>query len=87
MLLLGSTCDIHLSRSDNKLFAAFLSKDFISSNGTNLDKKIDSVVDDSEGFIKLGLLARVLQVLLGKIGIPDIDPEFAVFESSVADQT
>ena len=45
---------------------------FISSND---NKKTDSVVDDSEGFIKLGMLARVLQVLLGKIGMLYTDSE------------
>jgi Proteolysis_6 C-terminal len=30
----------------------------------------DSVTEDCEGFIKLGLLARVLQVLLAKLGVP-----------------
>ena len=48
---------------------------FISSNSNNSQKKSDSVIDDSEGFIKLGLLARVLQVLLGKIGMLDADSE------------
>ncbi len=47
---------------------------FITSNNS-AQKKTDSVVDDSEGFIKLGLLARVLQVLLGKIGMLDSDSE------------
>ena len=30
-------------------------------------KNVDSVVEDCEGFMKLGLLARILQVLLGKL--------------------
>ena len=30
-------------------------------------KNVDSVVEDCEGFMKLGLIARILQVLLGKL--------------------
>lgn len=33
----------------------------------------DSVVEDSEGFLKLGLLARMLQVLLGKLDMHGLD--------------
>jgi hypothetical protein len=40
---------------------------FVISDDAKTPKHVDSVIDDSEGFIKLGLLARVLQVLLGKI--------------------
>jgi hypothetical protein len=36
-------------------------------------KSVDSVVEDSEGFLKLGLLARILQVLLGKLDIQGLD--------------
>lgn len=57
---------------------------FISSNSNQ--KKTDSVIDDSEGFIKLGLLARVVQVLLGKIGLLDPESDGAVdneFERTV----
>jgi hypothetical protein len=32
--------------------------------------RVDGVIDDCEGFLKLGLLARMLQVLLGKMQIP-----------------
>jgi hypothetical protein len=35
-----------------------------------LSGTVDSVVNDCEGFIKLGLLARLLQVLLGRLNIP-----------------
>jgi hypothetical protein len=59
----------------------FCSRGSFISNNTNAPKKTDSVVDDSEGFIKLGLLARVLQVLLGKIGLPDSDPEGSILET------
>lgn len=44
-------------------------------------KNEDSVADDSEGFIKLGLIARVLQVLFGKIGALDTRQECAVLET------
>jgi len=60
---------------------------FVTSEGIGLQKSVDSVVDDSEGFIKLGLLARVLQVLLGKIDmlalniIPGLDTEFVVLKT------
>ena len=33
---------------------------------------VDSVVEDSEGFLKLGLLARILQVLLGKLDLQSL---------------
>ena len=42
---------------------------FIFSNGFGSQKNSDSIINDSEGFMKLGLLATVLQVLLGKIDI------------------
>jgi hypothetical protein len=60
---------------------------FIASDGFGLQKNVDSVVDDSEGFIKLGLLARILQVLLGKIdmlglnNISGLDTEFVVLKT------
>jgi len=47
----------------------------------------DSVMSDAEGFVKLGLLARILQVLLGKIdmqgldNIPGLETEFLVVKS------
>lgn len=44
-----------------------------SSRGSFLSKETvhdaDSAIEDSEGFLKLGLLARILQVLLGKLDI------------------
>ena len=46
---------------------------FVSSEGLSLQQSVDSVVEDSEGFVKLGLLARILQVLLGKIDIPGLN--------------
>jgi len=54
---------------------------FISSKSTDMPKKSDSVVDDAEGFIKLGLLARVLQVLLGKLDLPDASPGGSILET------
>lgn len=33
-------------------------------------KDVDSVIQDCEGFIKLGLIGRILQVLLAKLGVP-----------------
>ena len=38
---------------------------FLDLDGNS--KNVDSVVEDCEGFIKLGLIARILQVLLGKL--------------------
>ncbi|KAL3922278.1 MAG: hypothetical protein SGILL_002291 [Bacillariaceae sp.] len=70
--------------------ATFSSKgSFVVSgdSSSGLPKHIDSVVEDSEGFIKLGLLARVLQVLLGKIdilalnNIAGLDTEFVVLKT------
>ncbi len=46
---------------------------FVSSEGISLRKGVDSVVEDSEGFLKLGLLARILQVLLGKLDMQGLD--------------
>jgi hypothetical protein len=46
---------------------------FVSSEGMSLRTTVDSVVEDSEGFLKLGLLARVLQVLLGKLDMQGLD--------------
>lgn len=60
---------------------------FVSSEGSSLRKNLHSVVEDSEGFLKLGLLARVLQVLLGKIdmagldNIPGLETEFLVVKT------
>jgi hypothetical protein len=48
---------------------------FVHEKRTN-QELIDVVVEDCEGFIKLGLLARMLQVLLGKLGT-DGDPSRA----------
>lgn len=42
-------------------------------NGTGLrsgSQRVDDVVDDCEGFVKLGLLARLMQVLLGRLQFP-----------------
>ena len=38
---------------------------FLDLDGNS--KNVDAVVDDCEGFMKLGLIARILQVLLGKL--------------------
>ena len=46
---------------------------FVASDGSSLRKNVDSVVEDSEGFVKLGLLARILQVLLAKIDMQGLD--------------
>ena len=60
---------------------------FVASDGLGLQKNVDSVVDDAEGFIKLGLSARVLQVLLGKIdmlglsNISGLNTEFVVLKT------
>jgi hypothetical protein len=60
---------------------------FVASDGLGLPKNVDSVVDDTEGFITLGMLARVLQVLLGKIdmlglnNISGLDTEFVVLKA------
>ncbi|KAG7367370.1 zinc-finger domain containing protein [Nitzschia inconspicua] len=60
---------------------------FAISDNDYKPKDIDSVVNDSEGFIKLGLLARVLQVLLGKIdmlalnNIAGLHTEFVVLRT------
>ena len=59
----------------------FSSRGSFTSSDINAPKKTDSVVDDSEEFIKLGLLARVLQVLLGKIDMPDNGAESSVLET------
>jgi len=63
---------------------------FIYSDCFRSQKNGDSVVNDSEGFIKLGLLATVLQVLLGKIDIIGIGAECKVLETlqqMIADST
>jgi len=54
---------------------------FSSRGSFTHGKNADSMVDDSEGFIKLGLLARILQVLLGTIGMSGTGAECAVLES------
>lgn len=41
-----------------------------SSASQSGEKRMDRVIDDCENFIKLGLVARVQQVLLGKLNIP-----------------
>lgn len=38
---------------------------FLDLDGNS--KNVDAVVDDCEGFMKLGLIARIIQVLLGKL--------------------
>lgn len=43
---------------------------FVFSNEFLGAKNVDSVMEDCEGFLKLGLLARMLQVLLGRLKIP-----------------
>jgi len=47
-----------------------------SSRGSFLSSEskqtVDSVVEDSEGFLKLGLLARILQVLLAKLDLESL---------------
>ena len=42
----------------------------VSSGLQTSPRRVDDVINDCEGFIKLGLLARLLQVLLGKLQIP-----------------
>ena len=46
---------------------------FVVSDSGASRKIVDSVVEDCEGFVKMGLLARILQVLLGKIDMPGLD--------------
>lgn len=46
---------------------------FVFSEESSTRKQADSVVEDAEGFLRLGLLARVLQVLLGKIDMQGLD--------------
>ena len=46
---------------------------FVASDNSASRKVVDSVVEDCEGFVKMGLLARILQVLLGKIDMPGLD--------------
>ncbi|CAJ1952324.1 unnamed protein product [Cylindrotheca closterium] len=61
---------------------SFLSPD----NATDASESY-SVMSDAEGFVKLGLLARMLQVLLGKLdmqgldNIPGLETEFLVVKS------
>jgi len=43
---------------------------FVSSDDLTTGMSVDSVVEDCEGFIKLGILARMLQVLLGGLRAP-----------------
>lgn len=57
---------------------------FVASDHFGVQKRSDSAVDDAEGFIKLGLLARVLQVLLGKldmISLGHISDDFSVLKT------
>jgi hypothetical protein len=60
---------------------------FVISENANEPKHVDSLIDDSYGFVKLGLLARVLQVLLGKIdmlalnNISGLHTEFVVLKA------
>ncbi|KAL3922161.1 MAG: hypothetical protein SGILL_002354 [Bacillariaceae sp.] len=60
---------------------------FVVSEETGLPKQIDSAVEDAEGFVRLGLLARILQVLLGKIdlmalnNIAGLNTEFVVLKT------
>jgi hypothetical protein len=44
----------------------------VVSLGTDspLSNDVDSVIQDCEGFLKLGLIARILQVLLARLGAP-----------------
>lgn len=42
---------------------------FAFADGGNGRKKVDSVIEDCEGFLKLGLLARILQVLLAVLAV------------------
>jgi hypothetical protein len=46
---------------------------FVLSGESSIPMNVDSVVEDSEGFLKLGLLARMLQVLLGKMDMQGLD--------------
>jgi hypothetical protein len=43
-----------------------------SHNVQNGSKRVDEVTGDCEAFIKLGILARTLQVLLGKLRVPSV---------------
>lgn len=40
------------------------------SHGQTTQKRVDTIVDDCENFVKLGLLARITQVLLGTLRLP-----------------
>lgn len=46
---------------------------FVPSEGLVPNMDVDTVVQDSDGFVKLGLFARILQVLLGKIDMQGLD--------------
>jgi len=43
---------------------------FVSSDDLTSRQSVDSVVEDCEGFVKLGVLGRVLQVMLGRLRAP-----------------
>lgn len=53
---------------------------FVASDSFGFRMSSDSVFDDAEGFVKLGLLARIQQVLLGKLDIEGL-PLIAGFET------
>ena len=44
---------------------------FEGSDTQTFTKRVDLVADDCDGFLKLGVLARTLQVLLGRLRVPD----------------
>jgi hypothetical protein len=70
---MGASCGRGRARSDSLELAwpvpFSIRGSFAFADGGNDRKRIDSVTDDCEGFIKLGLLARILQVLLALLEV------------------
>jgi hypothetical protein len=70
---MGASCGRARARSDSLELVwpvpFSIRGSFAFADGGNDRKRIDSVTDDCEGFIKLGLLARILQVLLALLEV------------------
>jgi len=84
---LSATCGRARARSDSLELVwpvpFSIRGSFTFSDSGSGPKRLDSVIEDCEGFVKLGLLARILQVLLAVLEIPPNNLEKAVSTISV----
>jgi Proteolysis_6 C-terminal len=77
---MSASCGRARARSDSLELVwpvPFSIRGSFATDGGNSRKRIDCVIEDCEGFLKLGLLARILQVLLAVLAVTPGDLDSA----------